>query len=81
MKITIYSKKDCHLCEEAKALLVRFANQYPIEIEELNIEEDEGLFEKYRDEIPVIFLNGRKLFKYRIDEKKLRKVIQSALTQ
>lgn len=60
---------------------MRFANQYPIEIEELNIEEDEGLFEKYRDEIPVIFLNGRKLFKYRIDEKKLRKVIQSALTQ
>lgn len=81
MKITIYSKKDCHLCEEAKQVLKRFVDEYSLEIEEIDINEDKDLFEKYQFEIPVIFLNDRKLFKYRIDEEKLRKAIQSSLTQ
>ena len=81
MKITIYSKKDCHLCEEAKQVLKRFVDEYSLEIEEIDINTDKDLFEKYQFEIPVIFLNDRKLFKYRIDEQKLRKAIQSSVTQ
>jgi len=73
LKLTIYSKKDCHLCEEAKSVLAK----YPVEIEEIDIETDPQLFEKYRYEIPVIFLDDRKLFKYRVDEKKLQQLIRS----
>lgn len=78
LKIKIYSREECHLCEEAKNILVRFAARYPLEIEEIDIDKDANASEKYRHEIPVIFLENRKLFKYKIDEEKLRKAIEAA---
>jgi glutaredoxin len=71
LKLTIYSKKACHLCDEAKSVL----KKYPVELEEIDIENDPQLFEKYQYEIPVIFLDGKKLFKYRVDEKQLRRAL------
>jgi glutaredoxin len=77
LKVTIYSKKECHLCEEAHAVLERVAQHYPFEIEEVDIERDPELFAKYSEEIPVIFLEGRKLFKYKVDEKQLIRALKS----
>jgi glutaredoxin len=71
LKLTIYSKKDCHLCEEAKAIL----SKYPVELEEIDIEDNAELYEKYRYEIPVIFLDDRKIFKYKVDERKLQRLL------
>jgi glutaredoxin len=79
LKITIYSKPDCHLCEEAKAIIERFSDRYPLEIEMINIEQDPTLYEQYRNDIPVIFLEGRKLFKYRVDEKKLEAALNAEI--
>ena len=79
LRIRIYSKKDCHLCDEAKTILVNFASRYPITVEEIDIGQDAASFEKYRNEIPVIFLENRKLFKYRIDAKKLDRAIRKHL--
>jgi len=75
----IYSKKECHLCEEAKTTLQAFARRYPLEICEIDIERDSEANQKYSTEIPVIFLEGRKLFKFRIDEQKFEKAIRSHL--
>lgn len=79
MKIEIYSKKGCHLCDEAKEKLREFAGRYPLEIFEIDIEKDSEIFAKYQYEIPVVFLEGRKLFKFRIDDRKLEKAIRSAM--
>lgn len=78
MRVTIYTKKDCHLCEEAKAVLSKFAREYPLIVDEIDIESDSAIFEKYRYEIPVVLLNDRKIFKYRIDEKKLHRILREA---
>lgn len=79
MKIEIYSKKECHLCDEAKEKLREFASRFPLEIFEIDIEKDPEIFAKYQYEIPVVFLEGRKLFKFRIDDRKLEKAIRSAM--
>ena len=79
LKIRIYSKKECHLCDVAKKVLDRFAETYPLFVQEIDIEQNREAFEKYQYEIPVIFLEGTKLFKYQINEKKLRKAIESRL--
>jgi glutaredoxin len=78
LRITIYSKKDCHLCEEAKFILHKFAVQYPIQIEEIDIETHKEFFDRFHQEIPVVYFEGRKLFKFRIDEKKLHRAIRDA---
>ncbi len=81
IQVTIYSKKDCHLCDEAKAVLRDFAVEYPLQIEEIDIESEKEVFEKFKHEIPVIFVMGRKSFKYRIDKKKLDRILKDAMTR
>lgn len=81
IQVTIYSKTDCHLCDEAKAVLHDFAVRYPLQIEEIDIESDKEVYEKFKHEIPVILVEGRKLFKYRIDKTKLHRAIRDAMTQ
>jgi glutaredoxin len=79
LRITIYSKKDCHLCENAKSILRKFAVQYPLEIEDIDIETHKEFFDRFQQEIPVVYFEGRKLFKFRIDEKRLHRTIRDAI--
>jgi hypothetical protein len=49
------------------------------ELEEINIDEDEVLRRLYNDEVPVVMIDGRKAFKYRLDpEEFLRKLAARA---
>jgi glutaredoxin len=73
MKITIYSKPDCHLCDDAKAILKKLN----LDFQEINIENDAEAYEKYKWEIPVIFVDDVKLFKGIVDEVKLRKALKA----
>jgi glutaredoxin len=75
MKIKILSKPDCHLCDEAKETIQRVTKRLPIEIDVIDIEKDPELFNQYRYDIPVIFLDERKIFKHRVDEQKLKKIL------
>ena len=72
-RVEIYTKRDCCLCDEAKQVLTRVRAELPFELAEIDIEGDPTLMEKFRTEIPVIFVGGRKAFKYRVDEQELRR--------
>lgn len=65
--ITLYTKPECSLCDEAKATLLALQQQLAFEIREIDITDDPALYDRFREEIPVAFLDGRKLFKYRVD--------------
>ncbi len=66
VRVVLYSKPGCHLCEEMKAEMSRAdcANLYSLE--EINIETDADLLARYRFEIPVLSINGVEAFKYRL---------------
>lgn len=76
--VTIYSKPGCHLCDEAKANILAAGCNDDFTIVEVNIEEDALLKERFRYDIPVIFINGIKVFKHRVDrgefKEKLRRM-------
>lgn len=79
VEVVVYSKYGCHLCEEVKTQLGKLRAHYPFELREVNIVQDAQLYEKYKDEIPVVFINGRKAFKYRLDEKEFLRRLQMIL--
>ena len=79
LKLRIYFKPECHLCDDAKEIVSRVGALYPLEVETVDIEKDPEAYELYRDEIPVGFLEGRKLFKYRIDETTLRRALDAEM--
>lgn len=60
-QVIIYIKKDCPLCDEVKGLVDLFNSDYSIEIQEIDIEQDENLQEKYFLEVPVMKINGEEL--------------------
>jgi glutaredoxin len=75
IQIEIYSRPGCHLCDEAKEVIDRVRKRYGFELRVINIEADPALESAYGTEIPVVFINGTKAFKYHVDERELdRKV-------
>ena len=71
-KVVIYSKPDCCLCLEAKAILQKVQREISFQLEELDISHVPNLLERYGQEVPVVFVDGRKAFKYKVDESALR---------
>ncbi len=71
--VEIYSKKECHLCDEAKAIIKKVKNDTVFELLEIDITSDSEIFEKYKYDIPVININGIIAFKYKVDENEFRR--------
>jgi glutaredoxin len=72
-RIIFYTKADCELCHEAKATLLSLQRELGFVLDEIDITTDPALYDTFRVEIPVGYLNGRKLFKYRVDSTQLRR--------
>jgi len=75
--VIIYSRPGCHLCDEAKMVIRRVAARIPITLREINIDDDEDARARFKDEIPVVFIGGRKAFKYRVEESALIRLLKS----
>jgi glutaredoxin len=73
VKVILYSKPDCHLCDEMKQVLEKARQGIEVTVEEVDISSDRQLLETYGEEIPVLFVDGRKAFKYQVSEKDLRR--------
>jgi len=54
MQLTVYTKPDCHLCDELRPLLEEHTAAYDLDITEVNILEDKELYEAYKEKIPVV---------------------------
>ncbi|MCC7431091.1 glutaredoxin family protein [bacterium] len=76
IKIEIYSKEDCSLCEKAKEKILLYKGSLPVQVDEIDITKDEKLYEKFKYEIPVIFINGKKIFKYKVDTERLNRILK-----
>ena len=74
-EVVVYSRQGCHLCEIVKASLHKLSRATPFRWREVDVDADEQLRRQFTDEVPVVFINGRKAFKYRMDEREfLRKL-------
>ena len=71
--MTLYGRPGCHLCDEARAALLRVRADVPFELREIDIDGDDELFKRYLERIPVVALNGEELFEFEVDEAALRR--------
>ena len=76
IQVKVYSKEDCCLCNEVKEVLKRVQKGLPFELIEVDIATDKKLLEQYESEIPVVFINDRKAFKYRVSEVEFKKKLE-----
>jgi hypothetical protein len=58
-----------------KAVIDKVAANLPVEIDEIDVDGSREMREKYADQVPVLFIDGRKAFKYRVTGKQLAKML------
>ena len=73
MKVTVYTRSGCHLCDEAKQVVESVRRRAAFDYEELDIDSDPQLRQLYNEEVPVIAIDGKKAFKYRVTPAELLK--------
>jgi glutaredoxin len=75
-EVIVYSRKGCHLCEIVKESLTKLERRGGFQWREIDVDSNEDLRRQFTDEVPVVFIDGRKAFKYRMDEQEfLRKLV------
>jgi glutaredoxin len=77
--VTLYSKPDCHLCVDARALLLGLQPRLGFQLDEVDITGDDELHRAYFERIPVVAVDGEELFDYFVDERLLRERLSSKM--
>ena len=67
-EVIVYSRQGCHLCEVVKDSLRQLARRAQFTWKEVDVDSDPELQRLYSEEVPVVFIDGRKAFKYHLDE-------------
>jgi hypothetical protein len=77
LRVNVYSSPDCHLCEQAMAVLGRLRDEFAFELREIDIGADETLHRAYFERIPVVELDGEELCEYFVQEAVVRERLES----
>lgn len=64
--VVLYHRDDCCLCDEALATIEACRDRVRFSLEVVDVDRVPGLSEKYGAEVPVVEIDGRKAFKYRL---------------
>lgn len=71
-RVTFYTRPGCHLCDVAREVVERVCAELGEEYAEVRIDDDPELRERFTDEVPVTFVDGRQHDFWRVDEARLR---------
>ena len=77
MRVTLYTRRGCHLCDDAKRTIDDARARAAFDYEEIDIDSDPGLRALYNEEVPVIAIDRKKAFKYRLTAEELLKKLTS----
>ncbi|HVL47528.1 MAG TPA: glutaredoxin family protein [Candidatus Thermoplasmatota archaeon] len=69
--VTLYTREDCALCEEAEALLLGFSGRHGFDVWTEDVDADPALAERYGDRVPVAMVGERTLFELEADPARL----------
>ena len=76
--VTVFHAAGCHLCERALAQVRALRDELAFELEEVAIDGDPDLEARYRELIPVVELDGQRLFTYYVHEDAFRRRLAAA---
>jgi glutaredoxin len=76
-RVTLYGKPGCHLCDDARVIVTQVCAELGVGWNEIDITQDEQLFQEYGDQIPVTLVDGRQHDFWRVDPVRLKKALTS----
>ena len=77
MRVTLYTRAGCGLCEKADAMLERLRKQAGFEVEHVDLDSDVEADKRYWARIPVIAVDGVEVAEAPLDEQQLSAILLS----
>jgi glutaredoxin len=75
--VTLIGKPGCHLCDDARAVVQEVAAATGAVVVEQDITQDEELYRRYWEQIPVVLVDGEQHTFWRVDGSRLRQALTS----
>lgn len=70
------TNQPCANCRIATSVIKKVNDDIPFTLNEIDISSNEGLKRRYSEDIPTVFINGKKSFKFKVDEAEFCKKIK-----
>ena len=59
-EVVIYSRRGCHLCDAAEAIVREVNKEIPFDLKVIYIDGNATLEKEYGEEVPVTLINGKR---------------------
>lgn len=81
-QVTLFTRRDCHLCELALHTLNRIRTDmaFALEIVDVDEPENEPWLDAYDRDVPVVHVDGREVARHRLEEARLRAALEGGET-
>lgn len=77
VRLTLYGRTYCHLCEDMLAALVPFRERYGIEVDWVDVDRDPALEARYGEWVPVLTHGSTRICHYHLDPVRLTAYLDS----
>ena len=74
-RVVLIGKPECHLCDDARAIIEKVCIQLDVQWLELSILDDPALASQYFELIPVTLVDGKPHDQWRVNENRLRSAL------
>jgi len=75
IKVEIYTRKGCHLCEVAEQIVREVRSEIPFELQIIDIEGNSDLEKEFGEEVPVTLINGQRHDYFKVDKERFKDAI------
>ena len=81
-RLTLLAKPGCHLCDDAREIVLGVLSERPeVAFEELSILDDPELLDRYVEEIPVVLIDDRVHTIWRVDADRLGRALDASVPE
>jgi glutaredoxin len=75
VKVTMYSRATCGLCDEAREAVLAVRRDVPFEFDEVLVDGNDNLERAYGLRVPVVLIDGEERFELHVDPDDLRRAL------
>jgi hypothetical protein len=76
-RVVLYSRKACHLCDEARSVILAERARTPFDFDEVLIDGDETLERDFGLRVPVVEVDGGEEFEFVVEPKGFARLVRS----
>ena len=76
IRLSLYTRRHCHLCDEMKAVIREVGADVPLELEEIDVDGSRDLKKRYGLDVPVLAAEGEEIARHRVTAGTLREALR-----